>query len=1176
MSGHDEIHYNYSTTNNTRAANRPKAKQSHKSTKRGIQPVPDMADDKGPPPKRQKGSFITQFQAGDPLAGVDEGKSRSTSTTASAAISRSNSHASDVTFPSEALGDGLLAATLASRGTTAQNLRFTGPINEHTDFTTSLPEDALAGFDGLPLPARVLEADDVEDGVDAASRNTNVEQLRAFADGHTPAVYANCVIERYGPPSTTLRDRDLCTKCCRERHMSMPFHRVRYLRGVQYGEAWLRDTGVFIQLCPVAKGTSMCPGYTSGDFALPEDFDSRSPPSYGGAREAAGNPPPVQKRSSDAGQQGDEDYSWMGGSGGSGGSDGSAFMPDDPDDDLLPSDNQGAELDEGEADGEPIEPAAIDDRDVPGSEEGTARTRGKQARLRKDPRGLPIMVIVDKTDIHQLGVALCKCREGVNVSYDQQLIKLGGLMPATPSNPGTCFTLEALFYLQIDRLECKLAPQAMMRRLRRNTCPLHPSTVPDRYLEGLRVLREWNIIQSLITHGFAHQPMETWEPPGPGELFHSCVVCPSKKNLPRGYLNDPNSWGYFWAFVHDGNFNGQHTVSRQPGNNVPIFPGTGAFQHPDEAKRDLASVKTDQQIRKEAEHLFAKDLPCHKHVAAQITGKSRDKVTDIKGIGAWACARHGEFCAGGTCNYELGEASGPADVALNNTFKLNTDLTLLERIQLLYDIWCRYGIHLQERFNRSPNLTWPEFKEVMGSVGVWHIYGHVLECYGRWSNLYARRTGIVDGEILETLWSILNQILESCRGMSLANREEVISMFESDSNHKKNLAMVDTLVRKFEKYYAEEQERAKLVEKLSECTTKDNVQEWENERRIFERDRITDPTAADRFFKTDQHQVPSRKDAELHLLEEEAKKPEGKGLAKAIIDAVALQVDQLKLQALDKQASSPAEMRTIASTRTKIHNRVNKSRAAMSIALDSEPVESELKVIRLRKLMDEDEWGAALEPRAGPGSRGSRALRTGAEFRPVDLPSSRGEAWRSACLTEATGEEIMLRRRAMAIEVDVLIARMNETLGQIRTRMVDQANTYLHRIRSRNGNANHGYHQQNVAYKDAQDQGKAVRLNAQIYNICREKLAMLKWDTTAETDARFKTLLANYQYLTPDHLKCSTATYSTTGTSSQFTLPWFWRMVSMTARETVEEAQRKDEEFVANCKYLAPSTPSPD
>ena len=53
---------------------------------------------------------------------------------------------------------------------------------------------------------------------------------------------------------------------------------------------------------------------------------------------------------------------------------------------------------------------------------------------------------------------------------------------------------------------------------------------------------------------------------------------------------------------------------------------------------------------------FEHDQACNKHLAAQVTGKTRDKVTDIKGIGAWACARHGGFLVGGTCNYDLGEA----------------------------------------------------------------------------------------------------------------------------------------------------------------------------------------------------------------------------------------------------------------------------------------------------------------------------------------------------------------------------------------------------------------------------------------------------------------------------------------------------------------------------------------
>ncbi|VDC00896.1 unnamed protein product [Peniophora sp. CBMAI 1063] len=705
--------------------------------------------------------------------------------------------------------------------------------------------------------------------------------------------------------------------------------------------------------------------------------------------------------------------------------------------------------------------------------------------------------------------------------FDKQLIQLGGLMPTTPTNPGTCFTLEALSYLQIDRLECKVTPQAMMRRIRRNTCPLHPSTVPDRYLEGLRVMREWTVIESLIVHGYAHQPLQDWKPPPAGGLFHRCVVCPSERNLPKGYKSDLNSWAFFYSFVHDGNFSAQHTVSLQPGNNVPIFPGTGAFQDPDEIKKDLASVKTDCQLRKEAELLFAKDKPCHKHVAAQVTGKTRDKITDIKGIGAWACSRHGEFLTGGTCNYDLGEASGPADVTLNNSFKHNTNLTLVEHIQLL-------------------------------------------------SNLYARRTGIVDGEILETLWSVLNQILEFCWGMSLANREEVITMFESDSNHHKNLAMVDTLVKKFNKYVAEEKEREKLVDQLSLCTSPENVEQWEKDRQEFECDRINDPEAADRFFKNSLVQVPSRKDTELRLLEQEAGDAEGKGIVKAVIDAVDLQVDQLKLQALEKQATAPSERRNIAATRTKIHNHVNRCNAAMEAALGGPPGSGGLTGVKLTKLMKEDEWDDpdTPDPRAPEGLAGARGprprvLRPGAEFRPVDLPSSRTEAWRAPALTSSDDDDVQLRRRAMEIEASVLLARMDETLGQLRTLIVDQANIYLHRIRLRNGNHNQGYHQLNLAYADAQQQGKVVRVHAQVYNICRERLVKLQWDSASTTVDRFTFIRKKYRVLTADDLHCSTKTYSTTGTASRFKLPWFWRMVPMSTTEDLEVARALDEEFVA-------------
>lgn len=121
-------------------------------------------------------------------------------------------------------------------------------------------------------------------------------------------------------------------------------------------------------------------------------------------------------------------------------------------------------------------------------------------------------------------------------------------------------------------------------------------------------MREYTSVDNLIVHGYAHPDPAMWVNPPPGGLFHKCCVCPTKDNVPKNYKNDPNSWAVFYCFVHDGNFSGGHTVSKQPGNNVPFFPGSGAFQHPDEMKDDLRSMKSDQQLKKEDADLVSCQL----------------------------------------------------------------------------------------------------------------------------------------------------------------------------------------------------------------------------------------------------------------------------------------------------------------------------------------------------------------------------------------------------------------------------------------------------------------------------------------------------------------------------------------------------------------------------------------
>lgn len=82
-------------------------------------------------------------------------------------------------------------------------------------------------------------------------------------------------------------------------------------------------------------------------------------------------------------------------------------------------------------------------------------------------------------------------------------------------------------------------------------------------------------------------------------MYH-CVVCPNpEENMPYGWQKRGDSWAHFYSLNIDGNFEGQHNASRVPDNNQPLFPGTGAFNHPEEAARALESAKDDKLLPKD-------------------------------------------------------------------------------------------------------------------------------------------------------------------------------------------------------------------------------------------------------------------------------------------------------------------------------------------------------------------------------------------------------------------------------------------------------------------------------------------------------------------------------------------------------------------------------------------------
>lgn len=105
----------------------------------------------------------------------------------------------------------------------------------------------------------------------------------------------------------------------------------------------------------------------------------------------------------------------------------------------------------------------------------------------------------------------------------------------------------------------------------------------------------------------------------------------------------------------------------------------------------------------------------------------------------------------------------------------------------MYDINCQYQVHFETRIKEGVYLDKPEHIDIYHGIGLMHIGGHVPSCFARFSPSFIPDAGRVDGEILESLWSVLNEVSPSTQTASHASRREMLDEHMNDSNWKKIL-----------------------------------------------------------------------------------------------------------------------------------------------------------------------------------------------------------------------------------------------------------------------------------------------------------------------------------------------------------------------------------------------------
>ncbi|KAF9222797.1 hypothetical protein BS17DRAFT_767558 [Gyrodon lividus] len=211
----------------------------------------------------------------------------------------------------------------------------------------------------------------------------------------------------------------------------------------------------------------------------------------------------------------------------------------------------------------------------------------------------------------------------------------------------------------------------------------------------------------------------------------------------------------------DGNFKAEHLYDRWTDGQVWLMDGLGFMVSWSPYHEYLA-----------ASHYPIERSSCNNHKAVNQVNSSHAHL-EATGIGAtlWTFRK-------GRVNM---------DYSLANALQYNMQGVC--RVISFYDMNCSYMRKLRQRVGNNDFLNFPKDLEIVPGIGIWHVHGHQPQCFSRYAPLYIEGAGWIDGEVIETLWSILNIVSGSTRRMSSPHRQELLDFQMNDSNYMKMIRM---------------------------------------------------------------------------------------------------------------------------------------------------------------------------------------------------------------------------------------------------------------------------------------------------------------------------------------------------------------------------------------------------
>lgn len=159
------------------------------------------------------------------------------------------------------------------------------------------------------------------------------------------------------------------------------------------------------------------------------------------------------------------------------------------------------------------------------------------------------------------------------------------------------------------------------------------------------------------------------------------------------------------------------------------------------------------------------------------------------------------------------------------------------KVMVIYDVMCQYHVNLWKRISENPFLTFPQKVELLLAIGLFHVHGHRDECLFRFATSFIPGAGMVDGEILESLWAQLNDVSRSTRTSTLAHRSEVLDDHMNYSNWNKMVNIVSSVITKYNKSVVGLVDSQEYFEQLNNSALASDVAIWTQDIRNAEKQR---------------------------------------------------------------------------------------------------------------------------------------------------------------------------------------------------------------------------------------------------------------------------------------------------------------------------------------------------